>query len=124
MTNTAQPLDDLPWRTGDTTLSLSLGTTLDPTTVSTLRQKLGLVMVAPRQLYLDCATVRSVDPVGAALLWQLCGELERSVGTKVTLVHLSTTASYRLRNHPLAKYVAQGEELFQDPFGSTLPSNR
>ena len=108
----------------DASLALSLGDSIDPGSINSLRQKLRNVVVAPRRLFIDCASVRRVDPVGAALLWQFCGQLERETGTRVVLIHLSPAATYPLRSHPLVQYVTVGEELFQDPFSSPLPSNR
>jgi hypothetical protein len=30
----------------------------------------------------------------------------------------------QLRNHPLSRYLSAGEELFEDPFASSVPSTR
>lgn len=105
-------------------LALELGQAVDAAAVDELRSHIRRITIAPRRLDLDCATVQTIDPVGAALLWLLCTELERSVGTCIRLVHLPVQVAQKLRSHPLSHYVAYGDELFQDPFYSPLPSNR
>ena len=107
-----------------TSLELAIGHAVDASSVEALRDHIRGIPLAPRRLDLECGTVRSIDPVGAALLWLLCTELERSVGTHITLTHLPPSVAQRLRSHPLLRYIAFGEELFQDPFCSPLPSNR
>jgi hypothetical protein len=92
--------------------------------VAELRRHVRGMTLAPRRLDLDCGTVHSMDPVGAALLWLLCVELERSVGTHVRLVNLPVPVLQRLRSHPLNHYVVYGDDMFQDPFNAPLPSNR
>ena len=104
-------------------IQLSLEGVIDPASINRLRQTLLCLTVAPR-IILDCGSVTRVDPVGAALLWQFCGELEREFGSVVSLFNLPPSASYRLRSHPLIRYVTIGEELFQNPFEAPLPSNR
>jgi hypothetical protein len=97
---------------------------IDATAVNTLRHHLRGITIAPRRLDLDCHSVRAIDPVGAALLWLLCKDLERRVGTYTRLVHLALRVAQKLRSHPLSEYVVYGDELFQDPFASPTPSNR
>ena len=59
------------------------------------------LMLAPKQVLIDCTTVEAVDPVGAVLLWQLGLELDSRTGTKLSLIHLPYNLLTRLRNHPL-----------------------
>jgi hypothetical protein len=101
-----------------------LGDWIDAAAVDGLRDHLRGITIAPRRLNLACASVQGIDPVGAALLWLLCTELERSVGTHITLIHLHPSISQKLRSHPLHHYVAYGDDMFQDPFHSPSPSNR
>jgi hypothetical protein len=105
-------------------LEMELGHVIDAGAVDDLRAHLRRITIAPHRLNLTCGTVQAIDPVGAALLWLLCTDLERTVGTHVTLIHLPTPVAQKLRSHPLLSYVAYGDELFQDPFHSPLPSNR
>jgi hypothetical protein len=100
------------------------GSQVDAIAVDALRSHLRGITVAPRRLELACDRVLVIDPVGAALLWLLCTELERSVGTRTSLLHLPLALSQKLRSHPLQHYIAYGDDLFQDPFHSPLPSNR
>lgn len=101
-----------------------LGDWIDAASVEDLRTHLRGITIAPRRLNLACGSVQGIDPVGAALLWLLCTELERSVGTHITLVHLHPAVAQKFRTHPLHHYVAYGDDMFQDPFHSPLPSNR
>lgn len=97
---------------------------MDAPSVEALRAHIRSIPLAPSRLSLECRAVRAIDPVGAALLWLLCWELEQGVGTRISLTHLPPVIVQKLRSHPLHKYVTFGEELFQDPFDSPLPSNR
>ena len=101
-----------------------LGDWINAASVEELRAHIRGITIAPRRLNLACGSVQSIDPVGAALLWLLCTELERTVGTRITLVHLHTSVAQKLRSHPLQHYVAYSDDMFQDPFHSPLPSNR
>ena len=99
-------------------------TVVNATAVEKLRSHVRTMTLAPRRLDLECGAVQAVDPVGAALLWLFCVDLERKVGTRVRLMNLAVPVSQRLRSHPINHYVVYGDELFQDPFHSPLPSNR
>jgi hypothetical protein len=101
-----------------------LGDWIDAASVDDLRAHLRGITIAPRRLNLECGSVQGIDPVGAALLWLLCTEMERTVGTYLTLVHLHPSVAQKLRSHPLQHYVAYGDDMFQDPFHSAAPSNR
>ena len=101
-----------------------LGDWINAASVDELRSHIRGITIAPRRLNLACGTVQGIDPVGAALLWLLCKELERSVGTHVRLVHLALPVAQKLRGHPLSLYVVYGDEMFQDSFPSPTPSNR
>jgi hypothetical protein len=101
-----------------------IGDRIDATAVDELRSHLRGITIAPRRLNLACGSVMAIDPVGAALLWLLCTEMERTVGTHIRLVHLHPAVTQKLRSHPLLHYVVYGEDIFQDPFATPLPSNR
>jgi hypothetical protein len=122
MTNSALCLDDSSWATAS--VMLGIGEAIDGSSLEDLRRHIRKIPIAPRRLSLDCGPVRSIEPVGAALLWLLCVETERSTGTRISLIDLPSRIIHRLRSHPLLEYVAGGDELFQDPFGSERPSDR
>ena len=124
MTNLAYPLGDSLESWASTTIRLPLGESIDSSALEGLRSHLRKIPLAPRRLSLDCAPVRGIDPVGAALLWLLCIETERTIGTRISLVDLPPAIVQRLRNHPLLEYVSGGDELFEDPFASSQPSAR
>ncbi|MGE3527162.1 MAG: hypothetical protein AB7I33_14680, partial [Gemmatimonadales bacterium] len=77
---------------------------------------------APRWILIDCVDVRDLQPVGAALLWLLCREIEQACGSRLFLLDLPPAMERRLRNHPLRDYLAGEESLFLDPFAE--PSRR
>lgn len=124
MTNALPGYDDSLDSLANMTMVLELGQSIDGPSLQDLRQHLRRITVAPRRLSLDCGPVRIIDPVGAALLWLLCVETERTTGTRISLMDLSPSVAQRLRSHPLLEYQAGGEELFQDPFVSPRPSER
>lgn len=97
---------------------------IDAAGVDRLRQYHSTFLVAPRVLPVECETVRVLDPVGVALLWLLCQELDESVGTRVVLIGLDQDLRQKIRSHPLHESLATSDELFNDPFGSSLPSQR
>ena len=97
---------------------------VDAASVEGLRTHIRSIALPPRRLDLECGAVHAVDPVGAALLWLLCTELERRGGTHMRLVNLPVPVAQRLRSHPLSHYVVYGEEMFHDPFSTAVPSNR
>lgn len=105
-------------------LRLPLNGTVDGRSVQTLRQHLRKIAVAPRRLSLDCGSLQTIDPVGAALLWLLCLETDREMGTRITLLDVPQAICQKLRGHPLSEFLPSGEEIFQDPFFSPAPSRR
>jgi hypothetical protein len=103
----------------DPPLVFPLGSVIDAAAVEELREHLRGIPIAPRRLNLACGSIQSIDPVGAALLWLLCADMERTVGTHVRLVHLPLPVTQKLRSHPLSHYLVFGDEMFQDPFRVT-----
>ncbi len=101
-----------------------MGEVIDGQSLEGLRGHLRKIPIAPRRLSIDCGPVRSVDPVGAALLWLLCLETERSTGMRINLIDLPRVLVQRLRHHPLLEYVGGGDDIFADPFASNQPSAR
>ena len=97
---------------------------IDGAAVEALRRDVRTLAVAPQHLRVSCDRVGSIDPVGAALLWLLCHNLEDSAGTRIRLDGLRVDLIHRLNSHPLRQFVAVDEELFSDPFGSRPPSAR
>jgi anti-anti-sigma regulatory factor len=97
---------------------------LDAGSVDHIRQHVKRSVIAPPLLRLDCRQVQVVEPVGAALLWLFCREMQRDFGTQVRLTGLSQFLAQKLRSHPLHDYFRTGEEIFEDPFGTPLPSQR
>ena len=97
---------------------------IDSASVDGLRRDLNGLVVAPPSLRIACDRVTALDPVGAALLWLLCQNVEQSVGTRIRLTGMGQELVQRLRSHPLQDFLAVGEDLFSDPFGSRPPSQR
>lgn len=97
---------------------------IDGASVEGLRRHLNRQVVAPPSLHVACDRVTALDPVGAALLWMLCRNVEQSVGTRIRLTGMGQDLIQRLRSHPLQEFLVVGEELFSDPFGSRPPSQR
>lgn len=124
MTNVTLSHDDPLESWTDSTTLLEMGQTIDGASLHELRRHLRRIPLAPRRLNIDCGSVRHIDPVGAALLWLLCVETERTTGTRISLIGLAPAVVQRLRSHPLLEYVSGSEELFQDPFNSPRPSQR
>ena len=104
--------------------SFALHHSIDSASVEELRRDLRRLTVAPETLPIACDQVAALDPVGAALLWLLCRNVEESVGTRIRLTGLGEQLTQKLRSHPLQDFLAVGEELFADPFGSRPPSQR
>ena len=111
----------------DTTLSLTpaargvplfLRGALSSTAVERLRRQVCRVPVAPLRLVVDCSGIAAADPVGAALLWRYCADLEVSVGTRIQLCELAEGLRTVLRGHPLRDFIAGDEDLFLDLFGT------
>lgn len=97
---------------------------LDNSRVEGLRREVARLVVAPRFLRIACDRITGIDPVGAALLWLFCRNLETSAGTRIRLTGLRDDLVHKLHSHPLREFLALGEELFSDPFGSRPPSER
>jgi anti-anti-sigma regulatory factor len=109
---------------GAAVISLELRYAIDAAGVDDLRRQIRQIGVAPRRLCIECGSVGSIDPVGAALLWLLCIDTERNVGTRMILSDIPAALVARLRTHPLLSFIASGEELFMDPFRATSDSQR
>lgn len=122
MTTSLLPRDELRFQSGESWFQFR--DVIDAAGIRRLRQALAGFMVAPRVFRLDCHEVRSIEPVGAALLWQLCHELDQTIGTRLRLVGVNQLLAQKLRTHPLLGYFAIGEEIFADPFESPEHSRR
>lgn len=97
---------------------------IDSAGVDRLRDDLGRLVVAPRSLRVPCDRVTGLDPVGVALLWLLCRNIEQTLGTRIRLTGMAEDLVLKLRSHPLQEFLSTGEEIFQDPFASQRESDR
>lgn len=88
-----------------------------------LRERLRSLPPAQRYVVIDCARVSEVEPVGAAMLWRLCIDLDTR-GVRVRVADLPTRFSWRLRKHPVLSFAGSEDELFQDPFAGAVESAR
>jgi len=97
---------------------------IDGAGVDRLRRAFDRLMVAPRAIRVACDRVTGLDPVGVALLWLLCRNVEQSVGTRIRLTGMAEDLGQKLRTHPLQEYLSTGEEIFEDPFATQRESHR
>jgi hypothetical protein len=104
--------------------SFELRHVIDGAGVDQLRLAFSRLVIAPRAIRVACDRVTGLDPVGVALLWLLCRNLEQSVGTRIRLAGLGEDLVQKLRSHPLRDYLSTGEEIFEDPFASQWESHR
>lgn len=104
--------------------TLKLQHAIDSDSVESLRRDFNGLMVAPQSVRVDCDRVMNLDPVGAALLWLLCQNVQQSLGTRVRLTGLNEELAQKLRSHPLQDFLTTGEEIFEDPFASPQQSTR
>lgn len=101
-----------------------MGAELTVDSVGDLRARHQDAGIAPSLIKIDCARVERIDPVAALLLHRFVRDVEGQFGSRVSLTHLSVPLMQQLRHHPLSRYLGAGEELFEDPFASSVPSTR
>jgi ABC-type transporter Mla MlaB component len=113
-------LSDSP--TPATVPGLSLRGPIDATCAGHLRVQVQALEAAHWTRAVCCAGVSAIDPVGIHLLWQLCAESDAR-GVRLRLDDFPLRFLHRLRLHPITDFIG-GDDVFQDPFGTTLPSER
>ncbi len=104
-------------------LHLVLPAEVEPRLVRRLRATLD-GQAALTRLTLDASHTRRIDPVGAALLWLLCRDAEVRERLTIEIIALPGDLLVQLRSHPLQRFVATDEEIFQDPFRGLPDSTR
>jgi ABC-type transporter Mla MlaB component len=102
---------------------LQLEGPLDPAAVDHLRRQIDRMNPDERSVLIDCARVTEIDPIGMVALWSLCRSSERGESL-LGLTRLPGHLLRRLRSHPILQYVLNEDELFADPFGTVLASER
>jgi ABC-type transporter Mla MlaB component len=104
-------------------LYLVLPAEVDPRLVRRLR---GTLESQPglTRLTLDAGHARRIDPVGAALLWLLCRDVQVRQHLEIEISGVSPELLVQLRSHPLQRFIATEEEIFRDPFRGMIDSTR
>ncbi len=96
---------------------------IDPIAVDHLRRQIDRLEPGRRTILIDCTKVTEIDPIGMAALWSLCARSERT-DALLGLTRLPERLLRRLRSHPILAYIMNEDELFRDPFGSLVESER